>query len=650
MAISQNQIDSVLLKANIVDVIGKYIDLQKKGRNYVSICPFHDDSDPSMNVSPDKKIFKCFVCGTGGNVITFVQEFNNITFFKALSLIAKDLNIKIDGLKEFENKVKHNSKESTLFEINKAAANFFNGLLISSLSIKARDYLKERQISEQEIERFKIGFCPKNVKVYDYLIKLGFSQENIFDSAIVYKSGVDYNCTFENRLIFPITDEDSNIIGFSGRVINSNDSPKYKNSSENLIFKKSQLAYNFDKAKKEARIKNEIIILEGFMDVISLEAIDIKNSVAIMGTTMSDYHLKLFSRVAKKYKLFLDGDKAGVNAALKISQFLLEKNIDVTVVENNTGKDPDELVKAGEKNLINQMIENSSHPANFATRFFSKDLDIQNSLKVNDFIEKVITVLKYESKENIVESVVANLADITRLEKSTIFKTLNKATSKVKSSISKNIDVNYQENNMVDFNEGQDYINRMLNAFVNDENSQFEIPEYGYETIKKDKIVQSNLQQVKKNHSKNFAEAAIVWNILDNDSLLDNLDRKINNIENINVKRTINFIIEQYKKNGYVGHNWEQIANEIKKLNKNYCEYIFEIKNRHFTALQKTLSPKGLEDCFDAIELYKIEDEIMLYSEKINSTQDNELKINYAEHREELLKLRNKIYEKRRKI
>ncbi|ALD66628.1 DNA primase [Spiroplasma cantharicola] len=648
MAISQNQIDLVLSKANIVDVIGKYIDLQKKGRNYVAVCPFHDDSDPSMNVSPDKKIFKCFVCGTGGNVITFVQEFNNITFFKALALIAKELNIKIDGLKEFEDKKKYNSKESILFEINKAAANFFNGLLISSLSTKAKNYLKERKISEQEIERFKIGFCPKNVKVYDYLIKLGFSQENIFESAIVYKSGIDYNCTFENRLIFPITNEDSNIIGFSGRVINSSDSPKYKNSSENLIFKKSQLAYNFDKAKKEARIKNEIIILEGFMDVISLESIDIKNSVAIMGTAMSDYHLKLFSRVAKKYKLFLDGDKAGVNAALKISQFLLERKIDVTIIENNTGKDPDELVKAGDKNLINQMIENSSHPANFATRFFSKDLDIQNSIKVNEFIEKVISVLKYESKENIVDSVIANLASITKIEKSTLFKTLNKAVSKIKVSATNNL--YSQENNIDDFNPGQDYINRMLNSFVQDENSHFEIPEYGYETIKKDKIVQANVNEVKKNHSKNFAEAAIVWNILDNDSLLDSLDKKINNIENINVKRTINFIIDQYKRNSYVGHNWEQIANEIKKLNKNYCEYIFEIKNRHFTALQKTLSPKGLEDCFDAIELYKIEDEIMLYSQKINSTNDNELKINYAEHREELLKLRNKIYEKRRKI
>ncbi|AGR42287.1 DNA primase [Spiroplasma diminutum] len=649
MAISQQQIDSVIKKANIVEVIGKYIDLQKKGRNYVSICPFHDDSDPSMNISPDKNIFKCFVCGTGGNVITFVQEFNNITFFKALSLIANDLKIKIDGLKDFEDKPKYNSKESILFEINKVATNFFNGLLISSLSIKARNYLAERKISESEIEKFKIGFCPKKAKLYDYLIKLGFSKDNIFESGLVYKNGVEYNCAFENRLIFPITDEESNIIGFSGRVIDSNESPKYKNSIENIIFKKSQLAYNFDSAKKEARIKNEIIILEGFMDVISLESIDIKNTVAIMGTNMSEYHIKLFSRVAKKYKLFLDGDKAGVNAALKISQFLLEKNIDVTIIENETGKDPDELVKAGEKNLINQMIENTIHPANFASKYFSKDLDIKNSIKVSEFIDKVFSILKYESNEGIIGSIIMNLSEITKLEIQTIKNIFEKSKKDIKTNIIKSENTIIENNFIPDFDPNQEYINRMMNSFSEEDGSQFDLPENAFETIQKNKIEKKIIQQVSNKNSKHFAEAAIVWNILDNDSLIEELSKRINNIESLGVKRTLNFIIDQYKENKYVGHNWEQIANDIKQLDIKYCEYIFEIKNRHFASLQKALSKKGLDDCFDAIELYRIRDEIESFSKKINSTDDKELKNHFAEQIEELLKDRNKIYDKRRK-
>ncbi|AUM62796.1 DNA primase [Spiroplasma monobiae] len=647
MAISQQQIDLVLSKANIVDVIGKYIDLQKKGRNYVSVCPFHDDSDPSMNVSPDKKIFKCFVCGTGGNVITFVQEFNNITFFKALSLIAKDLKIEIDGLKNFEEKPKYNSKESILFEINKACAEFFNGLLISSLSVKAREYLKTRKISENEIKRFKIGFCPNKVKVFDYLTKLGFSKENIFESGIVYKSGVDYNCAFENRLIFPITDEEGNIIGFSGRIIDEKDSPKYKNSSENLIFKKSQLAYNFDHAKKEARIKNEIIILEGFMDVISLESIDIKNTVAIMGTSMSDYHTKLFSRVAKRYKLFLDGDKAGVNAALKISQFLLGKNIDVTIIENQSGKDPDELVKAGEKNLINQMIENSIHPADFAVRYFSKELDAKNSIKVSEFVEKVISILKYERNESIIDSIIMNLSEITKLERATIKNNFNSSKSNVKI-----IEVNHQEksvvqNNNPDYEMSEDYINRMMNSFVEPENQDMDFPEEIFETVNKNTIAPKPKYKIE--GARHFAEAALVWTILENDSLLEEMKKRINQVESVGVKRIINFVIEQYETKKYVGNNWEQIANDIREINEAYCEYIFDINNRHFSSIENRLTSKGMEDCFNIIELYKIEDEIRTYNEKMNSIEDNELKIHYAEQIEELLKDRNKIYEKRRK-
>ncbi|WP_339020397.1 DNA primase [Spiroplasma endosymbiont of Atherix ibis] len=650
MSISQQQIDLVLNKANIVDVIGKYIDLQKKGRNYVSICPFHDDSDPSLNVSPDKKIFKCFVCGTGGNLITFVQEFNNITFFKALSLIAKDFKIKIEGLKDFDDKPKYNSKESILFDINKAASEFFNGLLISSLSAKARNYLKERKITNAEIKKFKIGFCPNKVKIYDYLIKLDFSQENIFESGVVYKNGIDYNCAFENRLIFPITDEDGNIIGFSGRVIDSNESPKYKNSSENLIFKKSQLAYNFDCAKKEARIKNEIIILEGFMDVISLESIDIKNTVAIMGTSLSDYHIRLFSRVAKRYKLFLDGDKAGVNAALKISQFLLEKKIDVTVIENNTGKDPDELVKLGEKNLINQMIENSIHPANFATRYFSKDLDTKNSIKVSEFIDKVVSILKFESNESIIDSTILNLSEITKLEKNIIRNIFNQEKEKIKPSSFKLDKPNLNEHYKNNFINNEDYINRMMNSYVEEETSNFEIPEYAYDTIKKEKIEETKYKNINSKSSKNFAEAALIWNLLENDSLKEELLKKINIIESVGVKKILKFIINHYKENKYFGHNWEQIANDLKEFGPKYCEYIYEIKNRHFSSMQKTLSKKGVEDCFDAIELYNIEDEIKTYNEKINLTKDPELKIQFAEHIEQLLKDRNKIYEKRRKI
>ncbi|AHB36538.1 DNA primase [Spiroplasma apis] len=617
MKISQQQIDNIIQLTDISEVIGKYLDLQKKGRDYRAVCPFHDDSSPSLMISKEKKIFKCFVCGTGGNAITFLQEFNNISFYKALSLLAKDSNIVIEGLNNLEDKPKVSSFESRLFDLNKEAAKFFNGLLLTSEAKKARNYLTNRNISSQEIEKFKIGYCPGNSNLYSFLKGKGFTKKEIEISGLIYTQGVNQVPFFKDRIIFPITDIDSNIIGFSGRVVDPNDTPKYKNSSENNVFKKSQLAYNLENAKKEIRIKNEILILEGFMDVISLERINIKNSIAIMGTTFSNFHLDLITKVTKNIKLFLDGDKPGVMAALKIAKFLMSKRLNVTIIQNDTSKDPDELVTAGEVNLINQMIANSKHPVDFAIDYFVKETDLNDTLQVDNFIKNVIDVLQYEKNEIISAKNINKISELTNIDKSLIEKTLAKTTP--------NIFVK-EEKPKTEFippyiigNETQD------NGFF--------IPNYDLQektlNLVTKKSFDNNLNKRDFNRiksAKNKAESAIILELLRSDENAKVIEKKLNLFESSSLRTIAKFIIEQYRENKYNGNDFEIIANAASQISRKFQEILYNINNLNFAWVQNRLSEKAIEDIFDTIEIYRLKLEEENYINKLKSTNNYQLK------------------------
>ncbi|AKX33950.1 DNA primase [Spiroplasma litorale] len=627
MIIKQDQIDKVLNNANIVDIISNYIDLKKRGRNYVAICPFHDDSDPSLNVSIDKKIFKCFVCGTGGNVITFVQEFNNLSFFEALILIAKELKITISGIQDFNIKKSNNTLEAKLYELNQSVTNLFNGLLASNQSIGAQNYLLKRKITPNQISRFKIGYCPKTIDVYDYLIKCGFSHELIVESGVIYQKGSKFSPFFENRIIFPIMDSDSNIIGFSGRAINDIDKPKYKNSIENKIFKKSNLVYNFNNSKKKVKILNEIIILEGFMDVISLDKIGIENSVAIMGTTLSEFHIKQFASITKNFKLFLDNDDAGIKATAKIAKILMQKDIKVTIVNNDSLKDPDELVFDNKIDYIRKIISEARHPIDFFIDVYKKDLNMSDNSSLNDFINNIFDILKYEKNNILFENAISKVSEVTNIERNVL---KDSFLNSEKKEINKRNEIHKNNPENVVFSDIEDtYFD------------YFEKPQ-----TKIISNVEDNLKYLK--NSKNFAEAWIIWNLLESDDLLEEIEKNINKIQGVISKKIITFILEQYTSKNYFGNNWEIIANKIKDVNKLYCEKIFEIKNQYFTYLKKTLTKKGIYDCFDVIELYRIQLEIEEFNNKIKVSNSLELKKSYLEHIEYLREQRNIIYQKRR--
>lgn len=612
MGVDQRQIDAVINKANIVDIIGKYLDLQKKGRNYLAVCPFHDDKDPSLHITPTKKIFKCFVCGVGGNVLTFVQEFNNTTFFNALNIVANEVKIKIDGLKSYDNKPKFNNVEARVIAINTEAAKFFNAMLITKPAKLARDYIQSRFIKNTEIITFQIGFAPKAVDLKSYLLKKGFEARDIENAKLFSSKGTNEWCFFENRIVFPIWDSENNIIGFSGRAFLPGDEPKYKNSIENVVFKKSQLAYNFANALNHVRVANEIIILEGFMDVISLERIGIKNSVAIMGTTLSDYHVKLFSKVTKNFKLFLDGDKAGVKAALKTAIFLMDRMINVSIIENKTMKDPDELVVEGNKNLIEEMILNARHPIDFAIDYYGRDLNKSDSTSVANYIKNIVELIEHEQNGIIKTTSINRLVGLTNVPKEEIEKLIKNV---VKVEVVNPEEV-YQANEFghedmwIDYSASDEDYNAgffdhsQMQTFTSSEPEQPTTQDF--QTMKLD-VLWSTQQMQLFNERRKRAESMLLIDLINSPNNLELIKANLNIFTNFSYMKVAQHVISMYEHKEYEGDAPKVVQASIEKVKGLSVSPLFEMKNRlDYYNEDYKYSISGVNDILDTIKLYRL--------------------------------------------
>ncbi len=423
MALNSNEkIDLIKSKVNIVTVMSEYLSLEKRGRNYWAVCPFHQDSHPSMSISPEKQIYRCFACSAGGNVFTFLQEYENISFIEALKKVAVMANISLDKLTTYQEKPKYDKSEQLIFEINTLTSAYFSNNLETKKAYYAKEYLTKRSINNTEIELFQIGYAESGFDhLYHFLIKKGYLINDIQQAGLItIKNGKVYDY-FNNRLMFPIKNEDSYIIGFSGRVIGvTNQVAKYLNTPETKVFKKEQLMYNIHRAKPFIRQQNNLILLEGYMDVISLEKLNLKNTVALMGTSLSEYHLKEIKRLTNECLIFLDGDKAGINASLKAAIKLLSHNLKVKIVLNETQQDPDELVNSGQGELIHTMLVNAQHPINFALDYFQNKFNLQAANELEEFINIVAPLIKASTNQLEQELAVNNLVKITGISKETI--------------------------------------------------------------------------------------------------------------------------------------------------------------------------------------------------------------------------------------
>ncbi|WP_294379168.1 DNA primase, partial [uncultured Clostridium sp.] len=357
MQIREEVIERIKQDNDIVDIISESVRLKKSGRNYIGLCPFHNDKSPSMSVSQEKQIYKCFSCGEAGNVITFVMKYKKLTFQEAAKYLADKAGIPLEVGNSKESQI--TKKKDLLYKINTEAARYyFSNLQRNSFS---KDYFLKRGIKEDVIKRFGLGYAPDGWhNLIMYLRKKGFNDNIMLEAGLISKSEKSGNTydRFRNRVMFPVFDVRGKVIGFGGRVLDDS-KPKYLNSPETPVFHKGTNLYGLNFATKNKLEQDYIIIVEGYMDLISLHQHGITNTVASLGTALTVNQARLLKRYVNKVIISYDADVAGQTATLRGLEILRNAGFDVKVLKVPQGKDPDEFVRNNGKEAFLRLVDNA---------------------------------------------------------------------------------------------------------------------------------------------------------------------------------------------------------------------------------------------------------------------------------------------------
>ena len=396
-----NIVEEVRKKTDIVDLISEYIPLIKKGKNYFGVCPFHDDSNPSMSVSREKQIYKCFSCGASGNIYNFLMDYEHIDFKEALSKLSSKLGINIENTT-----IKVNNKFDKFYEIYDLTSKLYQNNLLSEKGSSARNYLKSRNISLEEIKKFNIGLSFSNNQVVKQLEK----KYNLLDLEDVGLISNNHDI-FQNRIMFPLMNLENKTVAFSGRIYdtNSKDS-KYINTKETNIFKKGEILYNYYACKEDVRIKKYLILVEGFMDVIRLSTIGIKNVVATMGTSLTINQIKLLKRLSNNIYLCFDGDNPGKLANINNGEELIKHDINIKVISLDNNDDPDSYVLKNGKEKFETLIEEAKSYQEYYMEYQKDNISTTDIKEVTEYINKVLEKLKYNNNAIEKELVLKKLA------------------------------------------------------------------------------------------------------------------------------------------------------------------------------------------------------------------------------------------------
>ncbi len=395
--IPNEKIEEIRKANELSEVISEHINIQKQGKNFVAICPFHSDTSPSLNISKDKQIFKCFSCGAGGNVISFLQRYKNITFLETLKELAQRANIDSSEITIVKKIINYSDEVLKIFEINEEILNFFKYNIQNELE-DIKDYLKKRALDQKQIDIFDIGYVNKVSPIVTFLQKKGFSDSDIIKAGLAtLKDDGKVRSFFFNRLMFPIRDYENNIVGFSGRIIFGEGGPKYLNSPETKAFKKSEILFNINKLKNNISSSKEVYIVEGHMDVVTLSKIGIVNVVALMGTSISEKNIRKLSTITKKIILLLDNDSPGKKATIEISKKFMKNDIfvEVSSIENEF-KDIDELINSGYDNeKIKKEIGKTITPMEFLIKHLKENLDLSSPINKKTFLFEIKKMMFY---------------------------------------------------------------------------------------------------------------------------------------------------------------------------------------------------------------------------------------------------------------
>ena len=391
---SEELIEEIRSSNDIVDVISQYVILKRSGRNFFGLCPFHKEKSPSFSVSPDKQIFHCFGCGVGGNVIHFVSKIENLGFKDTLEMLANRVNIQLPELDGYDSD--ENAKlKSRLYELNQATATFYHENLYKPSSKEAQEYIKKRKLDNNTLKSFLIGYSGVFDELYTYLKSKGFSENEILASGLVNKNeNGRFIDRFRRRLMFPIQDVRNRVIAFGGRVLDDS-KPKYINSAENLVYSKGRHLFGLNLAKNSQ--KKNLIIVEGYMDCISLYQRGITNVVASLGTALTEAQGWLLRKHSEQVVIGYDADGAGQAATIRGMEILQNLGCDIRILQIEGAKDPDEFVVKYGPERFNKYVENAISLIEFKIKILKKDLNLENA---NDKIKFLKEIAKLLSKVN----------------------------------------------------------------------------------------------------------------------------------------------------------------------------------------------------------------------------------------------------------
>lgn len=395
MRISDELIEEIRQRSDIVEVIGESVKLKPQGKSYVGLCPFHADKKPSMNVNPQLGIFKCFSCGKGGNVITFLMDFHKMSFIEALRLLASRNGIVLPDEEHEEDKEKKDRSDAIYTALHEAQK-YYRGLLAQQDARSARSYISKRGFSEEIVDLFGLGYAPDTWrKMLEEMVRRGFSEQTLEDAGLIIRR--DDNTVydrFRGRLMFPVTDHSGKIVGFGARLLSDEQGqPKYINSPDTQVYNKSRILYGLSIAKNSIRNQDSAILTEGYADTISLHQFGFTNTIATSGTAITKEQLHLLSRYCKKVHIIYDGDSAGQKATIRAIDLSIEQGLDVKVVTLPIDEDPDTFVRSRGADALRAALLSAPSFLDYRIDVLKREGVFENSSSMADGIRQLIELI-----------------------------------------------------------------------------------------------------------------------------------------------------------------------------------------------------------------------------------------------------------------
>ncbi len=608
MRISEQKIEEIRNAVDIVDIISGYVHLRKRGKNFVGLCPFHQEKTPSFTVSSDKQIFHCFGCGAGGNVFKFLMDFKNISFIEAVEEIAEHAGIKIQYEKSELTEVQKELEE--FYEINDFAAKYFEEILQkSSEAEEARQYLKRRNIKPKTQKLFRIGFAPSG---WDNFLnvakenKIDLQKAKILGLIDVNEKG-EYYDKFRERIIFPIFSPNGRVIAFGGRIlIDKENTAKYLNSPESKIYSKRKSLYGLFHSKEEIRKLDKAILVEGYIDLISLYQADIKNVVASSGTSLTEEQVQLLSRFTKNIIVLFDADPAGQKASLRSIELLLKHDFDIKVMMLPQNEDPDSFINKYGKEKFDELLNSAKNFVEFQTAQFEAEGKFDDPSTAASAIREIVKTLALVNDELKRSFLIKTIVKKFNLRERLIEDELNKILSQQKEkTVTQSLSP--QQRNLKS--------NNNLSTILSISNISFlekEILRLLYSG--NEDIVEYILEKISLDYFSNPDLKYLIEIVLDGHN-----DRDISPaylIEKIEKEQLKDFIFKLTLKDESISHRWEELSLNG-KIEKDSLEYARETVNKFL--------------------IFQIEQEIKENNRIIENTNDEHLKIELLNRNKDLL-------------